>query len=202
MTPAKLSKPFRKETGPEAVPPPESFSLLARRDEKVGARARAELEEHALGLGEIKNGFHVVGNGVDEAGGTLGTGFDADVEPNGGVESHLLVHEKVQEFVMENLGVVVGGEVAHVLAPFGDGIGDAADELLDGAFTLFGAHDPVEIFGDHDVGGRLGPGFGNFDILLFKNHFPFFVGDGGGTQFPFHVVEGMYTLLGEVTLDL
>src|SRR5665213_3157046 len=35
MTPAKESKPFRKETGPEAVPPPESFSLLARRLEKL-----------------------------------------------------------------------------------------------------------------------------------------------------------------------
>src|SRR5580658_7161663 len=35
MTPAKLSKPFKKETGPEAVPPPESFSLEERRLEKL-----------------------------------------------------------------------------------------------------------------------------------------------------------------------
>src|SRR5256884_3651883 len=34
MTPAKASKPFMKLTGPEAMPPPESASLLPRRVEK------------------------------------------------------------------------------------------------------------------------------------------------------------------------
>ena len=88
------------------------------------------------------------------------------------------------------------------LAPLGDGIRDAADELLDGAFALFGAHDPVEIFGDHDVGGRLGPALGDLDVLLLENHFAFFVGDGGGTEFPLHFIEGVDALLGEITLDL
>src|SRR5688500_11998938 len=35
MTPAKASKPFMKETGPEAVPPPASSSLLERRLERL-----------------------------------------------------------------------------------------------------------------------------------------------------------------------
>src|SRR5271156_6294267 len=35
MTPAKASKPFIKLTGPEAMPPPESVSLLPRREEKL-----------------------------------------------------------------------------------------------------------------------------------------------------------------------
>ena len=30
ITPAKASKPFMKESGPEAVPPPESFSIEPR----------------------------------------------------------------------------------------------------------------------------------------------------------------------------
>src|SRR5262249_57348910 len=34
MTPANASKPFMKLTGPEAMPPPESVSLLPRSDEK------------------------------------------------------------------------------------------------------------------------------------------------------------------------
>src|SRR6185503_10710073 len=34
MTPAKASKPFMKETGPEAMPPPESCSF----DERMGER--------------------------------------------------------------------------------------------------------------------------------------------------------------------
>src|ERR1700683_3047312 len=35
ITPAKASKPFMKLTGPEAMPPPDSDSLLPRRDEKL-----------------------------------------------------------------------------------------------------------------------------------------------------------------------
>src|SRR6202035_4583985 len=34
ITPAKASKPFIKLTGPEAMPPPESVSLLPRKVEK------------------------------------------------------------------------------------------------------------------------------------------------------------------------
>src|SRR6266852_115895 len=34
ITPANASKPFMKETGPEAVPPPESVSRLPRSEEK------------------------------------------------------------------------------------------------------------------------------------------------------------------------
>src|SRR3977135_2131550 len=35
ITPAKASKPFMKLTGPEAMPPPESVSLLPRSAEKL-----------------------------------------------------------------------------------------------------------------------------------------------------------------------
>src|SRR4051794_26197740 len=35
MTPAKASKPFMNESGPEAVPPPESFSMDPRRGERL-----------------------------------------------------------------------------------------------------------------------------------------------------------------------
>src|SRR5262249_42858441 len=35
MTPANASKPFMKLTGPEAMPPPLSVSLLPRREEKL-----------------------------------------------------------------------------------------------------------------------------------------------------------------------
>src|ERR1700747_349844 len=35
VTPAKASKPFMKLTGPEAMPPPESDSLLPRSEEKL-----------------------------------------------------------------------------------------------------------------------------------------------------------------------
>src|SRR5204862_5516686 len=35
ITPAKASKPFMNETGPEAVPPPESCSLEERRTDRL-----------------------------------------------------------------------------------------------------------------------------------------------------------------------
>jgi hypothetical protein len=35
ITPAKASKPFMKLTGPDAMPPPESVSLLPRSEEKL-----------------------------------------------------------------------------------------------------------------------------------------------------------------------
>src|SRR5512141_1378818 len=35
MTPAKASKPFMKLTGPEAVPPPDSFAREERRGERL-----------------------------------------------------------------------------------------------------------------------------------------------------------------------
>ena len=54
MTPAKASKPRMKETGPEASPPPESMLLGGADAGEVGAGARAVLEEHALGLGQLR----------------------------------------------------------------------------------------------------------------------------------------------------
>src|SRR3569833_163873 len=35
MTPANASKPFMNESGPDAVPPPESFSIDPRRGERL-----------------------------------------------------------------------------------------------------------------------------------------------------------------------
>jgi hypothetical protein len=67
ITPAKASKPRMNETGPDAVPPPLSSSREDRIDGEVAARARAALEEHGLGLGEVHDRFHRVLDRVDEA---------------------------------------------------------------------------------------------------------------------------------------
>ena len=58
MTPAKASKPFMKESGPEARPPPESTAMaFLSEGGEIGASARAPLEEHAFGLGKIEDRF-------------------------------------------------------------------------------------------------------------------------------------------------
>src|SRR5262245_45957447 len=50
MTPANASKPRMKETGPDAMPPPESFS----RDERIGDRLLPVPDPH---LNSMPSGF-------------------------------------------------------------------------------------------------------------------------------------------------
>ena len=72
MTPAKASKPFmkRQRTGGAAAAG-EDGVLFAQRGE-VRARARAPLEQHALGLGQVEDGFERILHRIDEAGRALG----------------------------------------------------------------------------------------------------------------------------------
>ena len=128
---------------------------------QVGAGAGAVFEEHGLAGGEAHDVFHVVFDGLDKAGGGLGVlvgGFgavdgagldvpvvvalgaldavlvvEADVEPDGGVEGAVLVEAEPGELAVVGLGVFVGGEIAVVAAPVGDGAGDAVDDLSDAA---------------------------------------------------------------------
>src|SRR5208282_5992501 len=61
---------------------------------------------------------------------------------------------------------------------------------------------PVEVLGDHDVGGGLRPALGGLDVFLLEDDLALLVGDGGGTEFPFHFVEGVDTFLREHSLEL
>ena len=101
MTPANASKPFMKDTGPEAVPPPASSSFDERMRRQVAAGARAVLEEHALGLGEREDRLHRVVDRVDEAGRALRRLLEAAVEPHGAVERGLLLDEQMLQIVAE-----------------------------------------------------------------------------------------------------
>src|SRR5438094_9199256 len=49
ITPAKASKPFMKETGPDAIPPPESCSL----EERVGERLLPVPEPHLKSIPSV-----------------------------------------------------------------------------------------------------------------------------------------------------
>src|SRR5690606_26071589 len=61
---------------------------------------------------------------------------EADVEPDRRVERAVLVQAEGGQLVVEDLGVGVGGEVAVLAAPVGDGAGDAIDELADAPLAL------------------------------------------------------------------
>src|SRR5262249_44578203 len=106
----------------------EAFLATSQRGE-VGARAGAPLEEHTFGAGQTHDGFHGVLHGIDEAGGALWLGLNADVEPHRRVEAHFLLDQQVGKLVAEYIARSVIREVAAFLAPADNRVDDAADEL-------------------------------------------------------------------------
>src|SRR3989338_8588 len=101
------------------------------------------------------------------------------------------MEEDVGQFGAKRLGVLGGGEVAVVLSPVGDGVGDAADELFGAALAAWGAQRAAEVFGDDDVGRQLRPERGDLDVLLLKDDVALLVANGRRAQLPRHFVEGI-----------
>jgi hypothetical protein len=118
-----------KDTGPEAVPPEESSSLEARIRREVEPGTGPTLEDLPLLLVPVEDRVHRVVDGEDEAGADLLRAGRADVEPHRGVEREHLVQQRIGQLVLEDLGVLVGPEVAVLLAGLGVGEHDAVDEL-------------------------------------------------------------------------
>ena len=95
----------------------------------------------------------------------------------GRIEGHFLLDEQVGEFVAENILGFGRGEIAALFAPAHDGIHDAADQLAHRSFALGGVGLAVEILGSHDVGGRHGPGLGDFHVFLAENYLALVIAD-------------------------
>src|SRR6185295_2470387 len=169
---------------------------------EVAARARAELEEHSLGLRQTEDGAHGVLDRVDEAGRALRLGPDADVEPHRRVEAGVLVEQDVRQLVAERLGVRLGGEVAAVAAPGRQGVRHPADELPDAALAVRRADMAAEVLRDHDVGRRLRPELRHLDALLLEDLLPLLVRDHGIAQLPLDGVEGILPGRGVVALEV
>ena len=62
--------PHERERAARLAAAGELFAMRAERRE-IGARARAELEQHGLAAGELHDVFHVVADALDEAGRAL-----------------------------------------------------------------------------------------------------------------------------------
>ena len=103
----------------------------------------------------------------------------------------------MNEFVVEDGGVVGRAEIAVFHAPVANRLGDAGDELADASLALAGIHAAVQVFRGHDVGGGHRPVFGDLDVLLLEDDSALRVGDGGGAELPFDVVIRRDAGLGE-----
>src|SRR5208337_3192057 len=76
----------------------------------------------------------------------LRLGLDADVEIDRAVERGLLVEEQVLELGVESFARVGACEVGLLLAPSGDGIDDAGDELADAGLAPGRSERPRKYF--------------------------------------------------------
>ena len=140
-------------------------------------------------LRQRQDRVHRVLHRVDEAGRALRRLLEAAVEPDRAVERGLLIDEQVLQLVAEGLQRVVAGEVLLRPRPAGDGVDDAADELLDAALALGRADLAAEILGDDDVGRLLRPELRDLDVALLEDDLALLVADHRRADLPLDLVE-------------
>ena len=185
---------------------PRLQTLFGRTDAReVDAGAGAVLEDPALFRVPVEDRVHLVLYFEDETRcdllATLGT--PADVEPHRGVERGLLGDQEVGELVLEDLRLVIVGEVAAGEALLVVAVHDPVDHLFDRPFALGGAGRAPEVLLRGDVGGVLGPRLGDLDPeLLEGDDAGAVVLDHGIAKLPLDLVVGMNPLRGEVPPNL
>src|SRR5215468_2073060 len=129
-------------------------------------------------------------------------GVRPDVEPDGRVEAEDLVDQRVLEFVIEDLRVLRGREVAVLDAGGHVRSDDSVDELLEAPLTLWCADRAAEVLGRHDVGRVDGPEIGELHpVLLEVDRAVTPVGHDDVAALPGDLVVGMDSLAGVDALD-
>src|SRR3954468_19156447 len=126
--------------------------------------------------------------------------FNSDIGPDRTIEGELLVDQQIREFLSEDARIFLCRKVAVFSSPYGDRIDDSPNQLLDALFPLRSTELTAKVFGDHDIGGELGPRFGNFYIVLLKNGLSFFSRDNCAPFLPLYFGIRMHTRAGEITL--
>ncbi len=187
--------------------------ILLPQGREIGARARSPFEQHAFGLGEVENGFERIPDGDDEAGGALRpqhAGFelgdaigllvvdpavaarflDPHIEPDRRVEAGLLGEHQVGEFGAEIFTVGIGLEIAVLLAPIGDSVHHALDQLGHAGLAVRRPELAVKVLAGDDIGGGLRPVHGHFDIALLEDDGALVVADGSGAGLPLNLIVG------------
>ena len=193
---------------------PAARQLLAMRPQRreVGARARAELEEHGLAAGQLHDVLHVVLHALDEACRRLGelvgvfrllrlaAGLvpvpvahgalhtvlvkQAHVEPDRRIERRHLVQANPCQVAIERLAILGRGKDLVLDSPIGDRPTHAMNQLPDALFAFGRTILAVEVFAHHDVGSQLAPRSGDFGVGLLKEHLAPFALDRRSAEIP------------------
>jgi hypothetical protein len=214
---------------PDDVPPPESFSCLPR----IWLKFEPVPEEARLGFDQVVDRHEVVFGGLDEARRALrarvrvrrlGDGAllevprpvsaraldavlmkEAEVEPNGGVERAVLVHEEERQLGFERVGVGLAGEVAaELVARDADRVREAMHDLADARLALvFVATDSrlAEVLRDDDVRRELTPRRGDLGAFHLEDDRPVGVRDHARAALVDDAVEGVHGRRREAALD-
>ena len=205
------------DSGPDGLPPPESFSRCERSVERSVPVPEPNLKSIASLRASSMMSSMSSSHALDEAGRALRIfvrifrlhdrfrlgipmpialrALDAvlmkqpDVEPHRAVERPVLVQREPGELAIESLAVGGRGEIAVLHAPIGDRAADAMDQLPDAALALRRVDLAVEIFADDDIRRQLAPRLGDFAIGLLEEHLARFAFDRGGAEIPFDGVE-------------
>ena len=186
------------DTGPDAVPPPASSSLDERIGDRLRARARAELEQHALGPRQRQDRVHRVLDRVDEAGRALRRLLEAAVEPDRAVERRLLVHEDVLQIVAERLQVLVAREVLAARAPTPVIVSTTRPMSCLTLRSRSGVPIcPRKYFETTMLVACCDQSLGDLDVALLEHHLAALVADDRRTQLPLDLVERIDAGFGE-----
>ena len=102
---------------------------------------------------------------------------------------------------MESFARVGVGEVFLLVAPSGDRIDHARDELAHAGLAPRRAERSAKIFRDDDVGGGLRPRARHFDVLLLEDDAAVFARDDGAAHVPFDLRIRIDAGGGEETLE-
>ena len=168
IVPAEASAPRMNETGPLAVPPEDSSSLLERIRERFtpapepplkirpSSRYQSRIESIVSSTARMKQAQTCCG----ECG--------PDVEPDRRVEAEHLVEQRVGQLVLEDLGVARAWRSSRSRGRPGVGADHAVDELLEAPLALGRADRAAEVLGRDDVGRVDRPEVGELDAALLE----------------------------------
>ena len=202
ITPANASKPFMNETGPEAVPPPASSSF----DERIADRLLPVPEPYLNSMPSVLASPRiesiVSSTALMKQAEHCGAFSKPQLNQTGLLNAAFWCTSRCLRSSLNACSASSMAKYFWLARPVGDGVDDAADQLLDRAFALGRADVAAEIFRDDDVGGLLRPGLRHLDVALLEHDLALFVADDGIAHFPFDLVEGVGARGREVSREL